>query len=212
MKKPTIGIIDTKTSNIKSVYYALSLQDINIKYITSKKDISEIDGMIVPGIGNFCFVMDKLRESGLDKFILKNIEKNIPSFFICVGMQILFSRSFEFGECPGLEVFKGNVRKIEKNSKEGKKIRNIPMIGWNKVNQTKKCDIFKDIDDKSFFYFTHSYYVEPDDKKVTSSTTNYLNFTYCSSVSKKNIFATQFHPEKSGEIGLRMYKNFVKII
>ena len=86
------------------------------------------------------------------------------------------------------------------------------MIGWNKVNQTKKCDIFKDIDDKSFFYFTHSYYVEPDDKKVTSSTTDYLNFTYCSSVSKKNIFATQFHPEKSGEIGLQMYKNFVKII
>ena len=111
-------------------------------------------------------------------------------------MQILFSRSFEFGEHPGLEVLKGNVRKIEKNNKEGKKIRNIPMIGWNKVNQTKKCDIFKDIDDKSFFYFTHSYYVEPDDKKVTSSTNQggllFTNLFKIPSLSKKTAFFKTF--------------------
>ena len=105
-KKPLVGIIDTKTSNIKSVFYALSLQDVDIKYIADGNSSSAIDAMIVPGIGNFSFVMDKLKESKLDKYISSNIEKKIPSLFICVGMQILFTKSFELGEHNGLNILR----------------------------------------------------------------------------------------------------------
>ena len=213
MKKlPIVGIIDTKTSNIKSVFYATSLQNVEVKYITSLKDTQKIDAMIVPGIGNFSFVMDQLRKNDLDKYICEKIYKDIPSLFICVGMQILFTKSFEFGEHEGLNIFEGEVKKIDMNDKNGYKIRNIPMIGWNNLDIKKNDQIFSQIEAESFFYFTHSFYCDPKDKKIISSTSNYLDFNYCSSVSKKNLFATQFHPEKSGEVGLKVYNNFVNTI
>ena len=213
MKKlPIVGIIDTKTSNIKSVFYATSLQNVEVKYITSLKDTQKIDAMIVPGIGNFSFVMDQLKKNALDKYICEKIYKDIPSLFICVGMQILFTKSFEFGEHEGLNIFEGEVKKIDMNDKNGYKIRNIPMIGWNNLDIKKNDQIFSQIEAESFFYFTHSFYCDPKDKKIISSTSNYLDFNYCSSVSKKNLFATQFHPEKSGEVGLKVYNNFVNTI
>ena len=213
MKKlPVVGIIDTKTSNIRSVYYATSLQNVEVKYITSLEDSQKIDAIIVPGIGNFSFVMNQLKKNNLDKYIYEKIYKDIPSLFICVGMQILFTKSHEFGEHEGLNIFEGEVKKIKTNDKDGKKIRNIPMIGWNSLELKKNCQVLDHIKKDNFFYFTHSYYCEPKDKKIISSKSNYLNFDYCSSISKKNIFATQFHPEKSGEIGLKIYNNFVNII
>ena len=151
MKKPLVGIIDTKTSNIKSVFYALSLQDVDIKYIADGNSSSAIDAMIVPGIGNFSFVMDKLRENKLDKYISNNISKKIPSLFICVGMQILFTKSFELGEHNGLNIFEGEVMKIKENDNNGKKVRNVPAIGWNKIEYTKECKGYKDIDNESFY-------------------------------------------------------------
>ena len=112
MKKlPIVGIIDTKTSNIKSVFYATSLQNVEVKYITSFKDTQKIDAMIVPGIGNFSFVMDQLKKNALDKYICEKIYKDIPSLFICVGMQILFTKSFEFGEHEGLNILKEKLRR-----------------------------------------------------------------------------------------------------
>ena len=213
MKKlPVVGIIDTKTSNIKSVYYATSLQNVKVEYITSLEDTQKVDAIIVPGIGNFSFVMEQLKKNNLDKYICEKIYKDIPSLFICVGMQILFTKSYEFGEHEGLNIFEGEVNKIEMNDKDGNKIRNIPMIGWNNLELKKNCRILDQIEKDNFFYFTHSYYCKPKDKEIISSTSNYLDFNYCSSVSKKNIFATQFHPEKSGEIGLKVYNNFVNII
>ena len=107
-KKPLIGIIDTQTSNIKSVYYALNQYNIDIEYISSKDYKKPMDAMIVPGIGNFSFVMGKLKDNKFDKLIETNISKNIPSLFICVGMQILFTKSYEFGEHNGLNIFSIN--------------------------------------------------------------------------------------------------------
>lgn len=210
-KKPLIGIVDTKTSNIKSVYYALSIYDVEIKYITSDHDAKKVDAMIVPGIGNFGYVIKKLKENNLDKFILQNISKNIPSLFICVGMQLLLSKSYEFGEHEGLNIFKGNVKRIS-NEINKKWKRKVPMIGWNNINIVKKCKIFSGIKKNDFFYFTHSYFAEPNNKDIISSTSNYSDFLYCSSISSNNIFATQFHPEKSGEPGLKIYKNFINLI
>lgn len=211
-KKPLIGIIDTKTSNIKSVYYALSLYDVDINYVTSIHEAKKIDAMIVPGIGNFSYVIKKLKENNLDKYILENISMNIPSLFICVGMQILLSKSYEFGEHEGLNIFKGSVDKISGKGAKGEKTRKVPMIGWNNINIKKKCKILTGIKKSDFFYFTHSYYAEPKNKEIISSTSNYSGFTYCSSISSNNIFATQFHPEKSGEPGLKIYKNFINLI
>ncbi len=211
-KKPIIGIVDTKTSNIKSVFYALSLQNVEINYILNGESSVSVDAMVVPGIGNFGYVMDKLRENNLDKYIIKTISKKIPCLFICVGMQILFTKSYELGEHNGLNIFEGEVNKIEETDSSGRKVRNVPAIGWNKIEYKNKCKSFKDVADNSFFYFTHSYFVKPKDKKIVSSTSNYCDFNYCSSISKDKIVATQFHPEKSGESGLKIYKNFIKNI
>ncbi len=203
-RKPSIGLIDTGTSNIRSVNYALNEFNVEVKYIKESTE-KNMDAIVVPGIGSFEHVMNKLKKEKLDKLIIEKIQK-IPSLFICVGMQILFTESFEFGKHLGLNLFKGKVKKIDE------KKRKAPFIGWNQVNLQKKCEIFQDIKKNEFFYFTHSYYVIPEDKQIISSETNYLDFKYCSSISKDNIFATQFHPEKSGKEGLKIYKNFINLI
>ncbi len=203
-RKPLIGLIDTSTSNIRSVNYALNEFDVEVKYIKESNE-KNMDAIVVPGIGSFEHVMNKLKKEKLDKLIIEKIQK-IPSLFICVGMQILFTESLEFGKHLGLNIFKGKVKKID-----GKK-RKVPFIGWNQINLQKKCKIFQNIKKNEFFYFTHSYYVMPEDKQIISSEADYLDFKYCSSISKNNIFATQFHPEKSGKEGLKIYKNFINLI
>ena len=142
-KKPIIGIVDTKTSNIKSVFYALSLQNVEINYISNGESSNSVDAIVVPGIGNFGYVMDKLRENNLDKYIIKKISKKIPSLFICVGMQILFTKSYELGEHNGLNIFEGEVNKIEETDASGRKVRNVPAIGWNRIEYKNKCKSFK---------------------------------------------------------------------
>ncbi len=211
-KKPSIALINTGTSNIRSVYYALTECNADVTYIKNFSDAKKkIDAIVVPGIGNFSFVMNKLKEEKLDKLIYDKIDSKIPSFFICVGMQILFSISYEFGTHEGLGVFKGEVKKIYDTQSSGER-RVVPFIGWNKLIKNKKCAILDGISENDFFYFTHSFFVEPQDKSIVSSNTNYKNLIYCSSVSHENIFATQFHPEKSGVSGLKIYKNFIGLI
>tara|TARA_A100001011_G_scaffold400869_1_gene520272 strand:+ start:12942 stop:13583 length:642 start_codon:yes stop_codon:yes gene_type:complete len=211
-KKPLIGIVDTETSNIKSVFYALSSLNVDIAYITSKENAPKVDAIVVPGIGNFGFVMRKLKERKLDEFIIEKISKNLPGLFICVGMQILFSKSEELGMHEGLSLLEGKIRKIDIYNNKGKKVRNVPMIGWSQIVKIKDCNLLKGSNQNSFFYFTHSFFADPKDKKIISSKNNYLGFEYCASISKNNIFATQFHPEKSGETGIKLYENFIKEI
>ena len=209
MKKKNIGLIDTGTSNIKSVYYAL--KQFNVEVIQIKEyDRLKLDAIVVPGIGSFHFVMEKLIKSKLDKLILEKIKEGLPSLFICVGMQILFSKSYEFGETEGLGVFKGSVNRFPEKY-NGEKTK-IPFIGWNKIKVEKKCKLLSEINDKDFCYFTHSFYVKPDDEKIISSWAEQSGFKYVASVSRKNIFATQFHPEKSGYAGEKIYKNFTNEI
>jgi len=208
-KKIIVGVIDTGTSNIKSVYYALEQNDVKVIEIKKFKQI-QIDAMVVPGVGSFKYVMERLKKTKLDEFITQKTTKGLPSLFICIGMQILFSKSFEFGETRGLGIFDGAVNKFPER-KDDIKIK-IPFIGWNKIKIKKNCSLLKSINDNSFCYFTHSYYVKPEDKKIISSISNNYNFEYVSSISTKNIFATQFHPEKSGSTGVKMYKNFIKLI
>ena len=205
-KKPLIGIIDTETSNIKSVFYALNTLDVEIVYITSKDDAPKVDAIIVPGIGNFSYVMKKLKDKKLDEYILEKISKNLPGV-ICVGMR--FFKSHELGLHKGLNLLEGEIRKINILNDKGVKVRNVPIIGWSKIIKIKDCNLFKGNNQNNCFYFTHSFFAEPLDKKIISSKNNYFGFEYCASISKNKIFATQFHPEKSGEAGLKLYENFI---
>jgi glutamine amidotransferase len=205
-KKIIVGIVDTGTSNIKSVRYAL--EKVNVKAVEIKEfDNTKIDAMVVPGVGSFKNVMERLKKKKLDKFILQKISNKLPSLFICIGMQILFSKSYEFGETKGLDIIKGTVNKFLKKDNNNK--IKIPFIGWNTIRIQKFCPIFKSIQNNSFCYFTHSYYVKPDDEQIVSSSSCNYDFEYTASISIDNIMATQFHPEKSGAQGIKMFKNFI---
>ena len=210
--KPLVGLIDTGTSNIKSVYYALQESNVDILHIQKYKDIDKkIKAIVVPGIGSFGYVMQKIKEDNLDQFIIESIKFGTQSLFICVGMQILFSKSKEFGLFNGLDLFKGDVERLNKNNEKNTQIK-VPFIGWNKLKKKKDSKILRNISNDEFFYFTHSYYVKPKNESIISSFTEYSGFDYCSSISDKNIHAVQFHPEKSGKSGLKIYKNFVEMI
>jgi len=206
MNKKVI-IIDTQTSNIQSVMYACEKNKINFQVVSKYKKFKreEILGLIVPGVGSFKRVMKNLTFNNLDKLIIEILELDKPSLFICVGMQILFTESEELEKSKGLDIFKGKVLRIPKNL--GKTKLNVPFIGWNKISIKKNNLLFKDIKNLNF-YFTHSYYVKPEKNEIIHSYADYNGFKYCSSISHKNILATQFHPEKSSTDGLNVYKNF----
>ncbi len=202
-KNPKIAIINTGASNLRSVKYACDINNLDSSVVDENENIENYQGLIVPGVGNFGYVMNRLKSNYLDKFILNFIGSSKPAIFICLGMQLLFERSEEKKGINGLKIISGEVKKI----KNGNKILKIPVIGWNKINIKKKSDFFKNVN-KEDFYFVHSYYVLPKNEEIVHSSTNYNGFNYCSSIDYENIFACQFHPEKSGSAGLEIYKNF----
>lgn len=206
-KSLCIGVVDTGTSNIKSVVYALGQYVSNIIIISKYENVNRFDGIVVPGVGSFNHVMNNLHKTKLDDFIKDFIETSKPMFFICVGLQILFEKSDEFIESKGLHLLDGTVKKIPCDNKK----RSVPMIGWNNINLKKNSKYFKNIPSSTQFYFIHSYYVDLKNKSFLHSEANYKSFTYCSSIEFNNIFATQFHPEKSGIEGLKIYSNFIDV-
>lgn len=207
-KKLNIALIDTETSNLQSVAYACKKNFINTIVIKDYSNISlnKINGLIFPGVGSFAYVMKKLKERKLDRFIIDFLNTGKPSLFICLGMQLLFSYSEEMGRTKGLGIFPGSVRKIPAGAN-----RHVPFTGWNLINQKKKSKIFFGIKKKEFFYFTHGYYVLPEKKNIINTLSENSKFSYCSSISSNNIYATQFHPEKSSVNGLKIYENFKNI-
>ncbi len=201
-----IAIIDYERGNIKSI--SKLLQYINVKsIITSKyKEIINSNGVILPGVGAFGDAMTHLNEINLIPTINEIVSENIPLFGICLGHQLLFSKSEEMGIYKGLDLIKGRVISFDLN-----KVDKIPQIGWNSVNfQNKDHFLIQDIPNNSFFYFVHSFYTIPEDKENIIGSTQYGNIEFCSIVSKKNIFGTQFHPEKSSKYGIIMYQNFIE--
>lgn len=187
-----IAIIDYGAGNVNSVKKALTYLG-KESVITSDHDtILNSEKVILPGVGNFGDVMKELTTRKLDVAIKEVIDSGKPFLGICVGLQVLFEKSEESPDVPGLGILKGNVRKFTKGK--------IPQIGWNKINS-------KTIGD-GYVYFVNSYYVEPSEKDVMESETDYyINFV--SAVKKGNIFATQFHPEKSGKFGLKILKEWL---
>ena len=213
MKKTfKISIVDYKVSNLKSVSNALNFLEINNEITSNPKKILASDAAILPGVGSFSQGMKNLKDLSLIDPIKEFIFKNKPFLGICLGMQLLFDQSHEFCITPGLGIFRGEI----KSFRAIKKTCKIPHLGWNKVEMnpliSKNKLLFNPfksmIKSQNFFYFVHSFIVSPNNSKDILTETNYDNIKFCSSIISKNVFASQFHPEKSGDFGLKVLKNF----
>jgi glutamine amidotransferase len=186
--------------NLRSVEKGFQKVGIDAKIVSDPKSVDDASAIVLPGVGAFRDCMRNLEKISLIEPVVRSIKKGKPYLGICLGLQVLFSKSEEFGTCDGLDIFKGNVVRFQGNLK-------VPHMGWNSVRILRNVPIFKGIQDETYFYFVHSYYVLPDNGSVIAGTTDYgMQFT--SMVWKENVFATQFHPEKSQSVGLKVLKNF----
>lgn len=201
-----VAIVDYGMGNLLSVEKAMQKVELGVKITDNASLIEKAAGLVLPGVGSFKDSMRNLTKKNLIKPILNFINSGRPFLGICLGMQVLFSESEEFGKTKGLNIFKGNVAFFPKQY--GVK---IPHMGWNSITIKTKAPLLHDIPDGSYFYFVHSYYVIPEDKGIIATTTEY-GCEFTSSVCKDNIFACQFHPEKSQKLGLTLLKNFKNLI
>ncbi len=195
-----IVIIDYNAGNLRSIYKAVELFG-KAKISQSVEDILSADKIILPGVGNFGSAVKHLLPLK-DAIIESIIKDKVPFLGICLGMQLLFEESEEKPGVKGLSVIKGNVVKF-------RNVKKLPHMGWNTVKIIKDIELFDGIKDGSYFYFVHSYYVNPKEECIAGETDYYINFP--SVIHKENIYATQFHPEKSGKIGLKIIENFVNL-
>jgi glutamine amidotransferase len=198
-----IAIIDYGAGNLRSVANALVKLGYQPKVTCEPNDVLNAAAVIFPGVGAAADAVESLRKSGLDEAIQEIIRHGQPIFAICVGMQVLLSATEEGGWNECLGIIPGTVERLPSGLK-------VPHIGWNQVQQVNGHPIFEGIPDESNFYFVHSYYAEPEDGSLVAGTTEY-GINMCSVLIKDNLIATQFHPEKSGRLGLRMYDNFLKM-
>ncbi len=199
-----ISIIDYGLGNLKSVHKALNSLGFTSKITNSIKDINNCNGIIFPGVGSFGDCMKELDKRDLINSLKKSIISGKPFMGICLGLQILFERSEESPNVEGLSILKGEISKI-KFDKDLK----VPHMGWNKINIIKDSSILQGIDSDTWMYFVHSFKFN-NDLEITDSVSSYGEI-FSASINKDNIFATQFHPEKSSKIGLTILKNFADL-
>jgi glutamine amidotransferase len=205
-----IAIIDYGMGNLRSVQKGFEKVGSEAVVTDDPDVVLQADSVVLPGVGAFRDCMHNLEQGGFVEPILKVIADGRPFLGICVGMQLLFSDSVEFGLYNGLDIISGHVLRFpDKMEVAGEKLK-VPQMGWNQLSFKKSSPVFNGIDDGSNVYFVHSYYVKPDDSGVVASTTDY-GIEFCSAVCKDNIIATQFHPEKSQTIGLKILKNFAEL-
>jgi len=200
--KKTIAIVDYGAGNLGSVANAIVKLGYKPKVTDKPSEVLGAAAVILPGVGAAGDAMENLRAMGMSDVIRQLIDAKRPLFAVCVGLQILLSGTEEGGWHECLNIIPGTVRRLPAGLK-------IPHMGWNQVKQTVTHKIFDGIPDEANFYFVHSYYVDPEDKSVVAGTTDY-GISISSVIVKDNLIATQFHPEKSGNWGLKMYSNFLK--
>ena len=200
-----IAIIDYDAGNLKSVEKALIRLGEEAVVSRERETILEADKVILPGVGSFGDAMGKLREFGLDKVIYEVVEKGTPFLGICLGLQLLFERSDEAPGVKGLGILKGEILRIP--AYEGLK---IPHMGWNSLELKNSGHLFEGLPQNPYVYFVHSYYLKADEEDIVKASTWYSTEIHAS-VEKDNVFACQFHPEKSTDTGLQILKNFAEI-
>lgn len=197
-----IAVIDYGMGNLRSVQKALEFVGEKALITDNAEDLRKADGIILPGVGAFKDAMDALNATGLTPVLKEEIAKGKPFLGICLGMQMLFDKSYEDGEYDGLGLVKGEVVRFDTQLK-------VPHIGWNKLTVRKSTPLFRGIDDLNF-YFVHSYHTSGCNSEDVETTCEY-DYEFVASVNKGNVWGVQFHPEKSGDTGLKLLTNFVAI-
>lgn len=202
-----IALLDYGSGNLRSVEKALRKVGADVRVAKSPDEIDDARAMVLPGVGAFDDCINAMQKQHLLDAAKNFIESGKPFLGICVGYQALFERSEEFNSCAaGLGIFKGSVVKF--SEKNGLK---IPQIGWNQIEIAKKnCPLFRGIENGSYVYFVHSFFPQPEDKSIVATKTEYGE-NFASAIWRDNVFATQFHPEKSQRVGLQLLKNFVEL-
>ena len=198
-----ITIIDYGAGNLRSVSNAITSLGYKARISSDPDEVIRAESVILPGVGAAADTMANLEERGLLDPIRQVIAAGLPFLGICMGLQVLFTETEEGGLHKCLDIIPGKVRKLPSGLKN-------PHMGWNQVRQLYSHPIFDGIPDNSYFYFVHGYYADPDDSSLIAGETEY-GLPLCSLLIRDNLIATQFHPEKSGALGLRMYNNFIKI-
>ncbi|MDI6799071.1 MAG: imidazole glycerol phosphate synthase subunit HisH [Actinomycetota bacterium] len=198
-----IAIVDYGAGNLRSVQKGFEKVGFSASVTSDIEKIAASRAVVLPGVGAFKDAVELLSKSGLGDAVIESIDKGKPFLGICLGLHLLFSQSEEHGITEGLGVIEGRVVRFPKG-------RKIPHIGWNRIKKVKESAILSDVPDGSYLYFVHSYHAVPNDKEVISTTTDY-GIEFVSSIAKGNLYATQFHPEKSSELGLAILRRFGEI-
>lgn len=200
-----IAIIDYDAGNIKSVEKALHYLGEEVVVTRNADEILGSDKVILPGVGAFGVAMEKIRSFGLEDTIHKVVEKKIPFLGICLGLQLMFESSDEAPGVSGLGLLPGKILRIPKNGD-----LKIPHMGWNNLKVKEGSRLFQELPENPYVYFVHSYYLKAEDESIVAATTEY-GVNIDASVEKDNIFACQFHPEKSSTVGLQILRNFISL-
>ena len=208
-----IGIIDYNMGNLFSVKRALTFVGAESIITNTRQEILSSDAAILPGVGAFGEAMNSLKQNDLVFSILDFINSGKPFMGICLGMQLLFTQSHEFGFHKGLNIIKGSVVRFKNETEKGQRVK-VPHVSWSQINQIGERNgywdnsLLQDICDGAYMYFVHSYYAVPEENDTLLSTSCYGSIEYCSGVKKENVEAFQFHPEKSGKEGLNILRKF----
>ena len=198
-----VAIIDYGVGNLRSVEKAFAATGCDAIVTADETELRNAERLVLPGVGAFGACMKALSERGFDRLVREKADEGTPLIGVCVGMQLLFDESDEFGATAGLGLLRGRVRRFETDLI-------VPHVGWNRIYQKRSHALFEGIADGSFCYFVHSFYCEPEDEAVVAGETEY-GARYASVVAEKNICGVQFHPEKSQDVGLKMLRNFTTL-
>ena len=202
-----IAIIDYGMGNLRSVQKAFERLGVEATVTSDKALVESADKLVLPGVGAIADAIAELKRVGLVDSIVRAVESNRPFLGICLGFQALFDWSEENGGTECLGLFKGTVRRFPESPEYV-----VPHMGWNDLRFAQKdVPIYKDMKETDYVYFVHSYYVDAQDSSIVATTTNYDNVEFCSSIAVGNVFGTQFHPEKSQDVGLGILKNFAAL-
>jgi glutamine amidotransferase len=197
-----IAIIDYGVGNLRSVEKAFAATGNAATVSADELVLRQAKGLVLPGVGAFAACMKALSARGFDALVREQVMKGTPLLGVCVGMQLLFEESEEFGNTPGLGLFRGQVRRFSNELV-------VPQVGWNQVHKRSAHPLLANIEDQAFFYFVHSYYCEADEQTIVIGETDY-GVSYASVVGHGDVFGVQFHPEKSQTVGLQLLGNFAR--